>query len=149
MIKLSLCVVCMSQGLYVIRFSLEIRNCRCSFNSEWGRLWAPCVSNIWHAVVSRGAAPHCHRTLAFPASSREHNGQYTQHNHPSVRFPHSLPHLLWSFCDFFHLVWLSWFHSLLIFYIHLRPTGDVKLCQPRTHEAFIPDLVFCLQSATN
>lgn len=110
---------------------------------------APCISNIWHAVVRRGAVPYCHRTPSHsPASSREHNRQCTQQNHPSVRFPHSFPHLLWSFSDSFHLAWWSWFHSLLIFYIHLRPTGDVNLCQPHTHEAFIPDLIFCLQSAT-
>lgn len=114
MIKVSLCVVCMSQGLYVIRFSLEIRNCRCSFNSEWGRLWAPCVSNIWHAVVSRGATPHCHRSPSH--SPRAHaNITASVHNtithqsafliHYLTCFDHSvISSILFDYLDFT----LSW-----------------------------------------
>ncbi len=90
--------------------------------------WAPCVSNIWCAVVRCGASPHCHRI-----PSCKHNRVYTNTIDCQSIFRHSLTHWLWSLPHIFHLLWLSsislsWSFAL----IHLWPTGSVNLCQYRT-----------------
>lgn len=90
--------------------------------------WAPCVSNIWCAVVRCGASPHCHRI-----PSRKHIRVYTNTIDRQSIFRHSLTHWLWSLPYFFHPLWLSslslsWSFAL----IHLWPTGSVNLCQYRT-----------------
>ncbi len=90
--------------------------------------WAPCVSNIWCAVVRCGASPHCHRI-----PSCKHNRVYTNTIDRQSIFRHSLTHWLWSLPHIFHLLWLSsislsWSFAL----IHLWPTGSVNLCQYRT-----------------
>lgn len=90
--------------------------------------WAPCVSNIWCAVVRYAASLHCHRI-----PSRKHNRVH-KHNRPSVHFSSLInslaliPPLFLSSALIIVSFSLSWSLAL----IHLWPTGSANQCQYRT-----------------